>query len=186
MTRPTPRIVRRVVTGHDETGKAIVVSDGPATNILERPNRPGVALINLWQTSETPAQYDGPDETVDDALILHPPKNGAVFRVIHFEPEDPEVLATLDGKAAFAEMGADSNIVEGARHPFMHATDSVDFAVVLKGRIMMLLDDTEYELREGDTLVQRGNNHAWSNQFDETCIIAFVLIDGTGNVERHG
>lgn len=186
MTCPTPRHVRRIVTGHDETGKAIVVSDGPATNILERPSRPGVALINLWQTSETPAQYDGPDETVEDALILHPPKNGAVFRVIHFEPEDPEVLATLDGKAAFAEMGADSNIVEGARHPFMHATDSVDFAVVLKGRIMMLLDDTEYELREGDTLVQRGNNHAWSNRFDETCIMAFVLIDGTGDVDRHG
>ena len=180
------RYVRRVVTGHDETGKAIVVSDGPATNILERPNRPGVALINLWQTFENPAPYDGPDETVEDALVLHPPKGGTVFRVIHFEPEDPEVLATLDGKAAFNEMGAGANIVEGARHPFMHATDSVDYAIVLKGRIMMLLDDTEYELREGDCLVQRGNNHAWSNRFDETCVIAFVLMDGTGNVDRHG
>ena len=178
------RNVRRVVTGHDETGKAIVVSDGPATNILERPNRPGVALVNLWQTFETPARWDGPDETVEDALILHPPKNGAVFRVIHFEPEDPEVLAKLDGKKAFGEMGASANIIEGARHPFMHRTDSVDFAIVLKGRIMMLLDDTEVELREGDTLVQRGNNHAWSNRFDETCVMAFVLIDGHGEVER--
>ena len=181
-----PRKIRRLVTGHDAEGKAILVSDGDATCILERPNRPGVALINLWQTNQTPARYDGPDETVEDALILHPPTNGAVFRIIHFEPEDPEVLATLDGKAAFSEMGAGGNIVEGARHPFMHRTDSVDFAVVLKGRIKMLLDDTEYELGEGDTLVQRGNNHAWSNQFDETCIMAFVLIDGTGDVDRHG
>ncbi len=178
------RYVRRVVTGHDETGKAIVVSDGPATNILERPNRPGVALINLWQNFETPTAWDGPDETVEDALILHPPHNGAVFRVLHFEPENPDVLAKLDGKAAFSAMGAANNIIEGARHPFMHRTDSVDFAVVLKGRIMMLLDDTELELREGDTLVQRGNNHAWSNRFDETCIMAFVLIDGKGSVER--
>lgn len=51
---------------------------------------------------------------------------------------------------------------------------------------MMLLDDTEHEAREGDTLVQRDNTHALSNQFDETCIMAFVLLDGIGNVDRHG
>lgn len=172
------RKIRRVVTGHDAEGKAIVVSDAEASNILSRPNRPGVALTNLWQTFESPAPFDGDEETVADALILHPPKGGTVFRVVQFDPEDAEALKTLDGAKAFAEMGAGANVVQGARHPFMHRTDSVDYAVVLTGRIMMLLDDSEIELSSGDVVVQRGTNHAWSNRFDEPCQIAFILVDG--------
>lgn len=176
-----PIPIRRVVTGHDSNGKAIVVHDATATNILERPNRPGVALTNLWQSFESP-RFDGPEETVADALVLHPPKGGTVFRIVQFDPEDPEVLEKLDGAAAFAEMGAAHNVVENARHPFMHRTDSVDYAVILTGRIKMLLDDSEVELRAGDVVVQRGTNHAWSNQFDEPCQIAFVLVDAQGEM----
>ena len=173
---------RRVVTGHDANGKAICVSDSYATNILQRPTRPGVTLTNLWQTTRTPAEYDGEEETVDGPFILHPPHHGTVFRVIEFEPEDPEVIKTLDGKAAFAEMGASSNIVEGARHPFMHKTESVDYAVILKGEIYMLMDEEDVLLKSGDTVIQRGTNHAWSNRGTESCMIAFILIDG---VDRH-
>ncbi len=174
--------IRRVVTGHSADGAAVVVSDGVATNILKRPNRPGVTLTNLWQTTQTPARFDGPEETVDGPFVLHPPCHGTVLRIIEFEPEDPAVLATLDGKAAFAEMGAAANIVDGARHPFMHRTDSVDYAIVLSGRIKMLMDDSEVELKAGDVLIQRGTNHAWSNQYDDVCRIAFVLVDGTSTV----
>ncbi len=169
---------RRVVTGHDENGVAVVVSDQTATQILQRPNRPGVTLTNFWLSDGTPAEYDGAEETCEGDFILHPPKNGSVFRTVEFEPEDPEVLAKLDGKAAFAEMGAAANIVEGARHPFMHRTDSVDYAVILKGEIYMLMDDTEVLLKAGDVVVQRGTNHAWSNRGTESCIIAFILVDG--------
>ena len=88
------------------------------------------------------------------------------------------MLATLDGKSAFAEMGAAANIVEGARHPFMHRTDSVDYAVILSGEIIMLLDEDEVHLSAGDVVVQRGTNHAWSNRGTEPCVIAFILIDG--------
>ncbi|MDE2790454.1 MAG: cupin domain-containing protein [Paracoccaceae bacterium] len=171
------QIVRRVVTGHDGTGKAVVVSDGVATQVLQRDNRPGVTLTNLWLGQGSPAEYDGPTETCEGPLILHPPKGGCVFRTVEFEPEDPEVLAKLDGKAAFAEMGAARNIVEGARHPFMHRTDSLDFAIVLQGEIDMLLDEDEVHLTAGDVVIQRGTNHAWSNRGTETCVIAFVLID---------
>ena len=76
------REIRRVVTGHDENGKAVCVSDGAATNILQRPSRPGVTLTNLWQCTDTPAEYDGAEETVDGPFVLHPPKNGSVFRII--------------------------------------------------------------------------------------------------------
>ena len=57
--------IRRVVTGHDRNGKAVVISDGPASNILKRPSRPGVTMTNLWQTDRTPADFNGPLETVD-------------------------------------------------------------------------------------------------------------------------
>ncbi|MBD8877151.1 cupin domain-containing protein [Roseibium polysiphoniae] len=172
------RKFRRVVTGHDDNGVAIVESDQIATHLLQRPSRPGVTLTNFWLTHETPAEYDGAVETCEGDFILHPPKNGSVFRVVEFMPEDPEVMATLDGKAAFAEMGAGANIVEGARHPFMHRTDSVDYAVIMSGEIYMLMDEDEVLLKAGDVVVQRGTNHAWSNRGAEPCSIAFVLIDG--------
>lgn len=171
------RKIRRVVTGHDENGVAKVVRDETATCILQRPNRPGVTLTNLWQADQTPARMERQDDPVEGDLVLHPPKNGSVFRVVQFDPEDPEVLATLDGKAAFAEMGAGANVVEGARHPFMHRTDSLDYAVVLTGEIYMMMDEDEILLKAGDTVVQQGTNHAWSNRGTEPCQIAFILVD---------
>jgi len=174
------REFRRVVTGHDENGVAIIESDQTATHILERPNRPGVRLTNFWLTDGTPAEYDGTTETCEGQFILHPPQNGSVFRCVEFLPEDPEVMAKLDGKAAFAEMGAGDNIVQNARHPWMHRTDSVDYGIIMSGEIWMLMDDESEDvlLKAGDMVVQRGTNHAWANRGKESCVIAFVLIDG--------
>ena len=172
------RNIRRVVTGHNDQGVAIVESDMTATQILQRPNRPGVTLTNFWLSNGTPAEYDTATETCEGPFILHPPAGGSVFRTVEFEPEDPKILATLDGRAAFAEMGAAANIVENARHPFMHRTDSVDYAIILTGEIYMLLDDEDVLLKAGDVVVQRGTNHAWSNRGTQNCIIAFVLVDG--------
>jgi hypothetical protein len=97
---------RRVVTGHDANGIAIIESDQTATQLLERPNRPGVRLTNFWLSHSTPAEYDGPVETCEGPFILHAPANGSVFHCVEFMPENPEVMAKLDCKAAFAEMGA--------------------------------------------------------------------------------
>jgi mannose-6-phosphate isomerase-like protein (cupin superfamily) len=169
---------RRVVTGHDENGVAIVESDSEATHILQRPNRPGVTLTNFWLSDSSPAEYDGATETCDGPFILHPPTNGSAFRCVEFLPEDPEVLAKLDGKSAFAEMGAGDNIVADARHPFMHRTNSLDYAIILSGEINMLMDEEDIPLKAGDVVVQRGTNHAWSNRGTVPCVIAFVLVDG--------
>ncbi len=171
------RKIRRVVTGHDKNGVATVIMDEPANCILSRPNRPGVTLTNLWKSTQAPAMMERHDDPVDGPLILHPPKNGSVFRIVQFDPENPEELASLDGRAAFSEMGAGSSVVEGARHPFMHRTDSLDYAVVLTGEIYMMLDEDEYLLKAGDVVVQQGTNHAWSNRGSEPCQIAFILID---------
>lgn len=174
------REFRRVVTGHDQNGKSVVVSDAVATQYLERPNRPGVRLTNFWIDRGSPPEYDGPTETCTGDFVLHPPPHGSTFRCVEFLPEDPAVLAKLDGRSAFAEMGASDRIVEDARHPFFHRTDSLDYAIVLTGEIWMVMD-TEAEdthLKAGDVVIQRGNGHAWSNRGTEPCVIAFVLIDG--------
>jgi quercetin dioxygenase-like cupin family protein len=168
---------RRVVTGHDENGIAKVIRDDTASCILQRPNRPGVTLTNFWQVDTSPARMERHDDPVDGPLVLHPPENGSVFRVVQFDPEDPEVLAKLDGASAFAEMGAGANIVQGARHPFMHRTDSIDYSIVLSGEIYMLMDDEDVLLKAGDVIVQQGTNHAWSNRGTEPCLICFVLND---------
>jgi len=168
---------RRVVTGHDANGVATVIMDSTAECILQRPNRPGVTLTNFWQSETTPARMERHDDPVTGPLVLHPPKNGSVFRTVQFDPENPEELAKLDGKSAFAEMGAGANIVEGARHPFMHRTDSLDYAVVLSGEIYMMMDQEEFLLKAGDVVVQQGTNHAWSNRGTKPCVIAFILID---------
>ncbi len=171
------RPIRRVVTGHDENGVAKVIMDGPAECILQRPARPGVTLTNLWQLDTSLAVMETDEDTVTGPLILHPPKHGSIFRIVQFDPEDAEQLATLDGKEAFADMGAADNVVEGARHPFMHRTDSVDYAVILTGEIFMMMDEDEVLLKAGDTVIQQGTNHAWSNRGTEPCQIAFILVD---------
>ena len=98
-------------------------------------------------------------------------------------PENPEVMEKLsseDGAAAFAEMGAGDNVVQGGRHPWMHRTDSVDYGIILTGEIWMLMDNEENDvlLCAGDVVVQRGTNHAWANRSTEPCTVMFVLIDG--------
>ena len=166
-----------LVLRNDENGVATVIMDGDADCILQRSNRPGVTLTNLWQNTKTPAEMERHDDPVTGPLILHPPKNGSVFRIVQFDPENPDELAKLDGKAAFSEMGAAANVVEGARHPFMHRTDSLDYAVVLTGEIYMMMDEDEYLVKAGDVIIQQGTNHAWSNRGTEPCQIAFILID---------
>src|SRR2546430_17622512 len=90
----------------------------------------------------------------------------------------------LAGATAFAAMGATGAVVAGARHPYMHRTDTVDYAVVLRGSITMLLDDEDVELSDGDVVIQNGTNHAWANRGHAPCLMAFVLIDAPDDPPR--
>ena len=177
------RPIRRVVTGHDARGRAVVVMDGPAGAVLHRPSRPGVALTDLWATSDPPSARPRGDPA-DRPVVLHPPAGGTVFRIVQFDPEDPEALALTDGTAAFTAMGAAGAVVAGARHPYMHRTDTVDYAVVLQGSITMLLDDEDVELSAGDVVIQNATNHAWANRGQAPCLVAFVLVDTPGDQPR--
>jgi naringenin degradation protein FdeH len=83
-------------------------------------------------------------------------------------------------RAAFAALGNEqaATFGKGGRHPLMHRTETIDYAIVLSGEITMVLDDVDVMLRAGDVVVQCGTNHAWSNRSNAPCVVAFVLIDG--------
>jgi quercetin dioxygenase-like cupin family protein len=137
---------RRVVTGHDETGRAVVKIDEISRNLVS--SRPGATASVVWTTQGFPLDNTGSEDqgqrptgtTLD---------NGTVFRVLELAP--------------------------GAS-PRNHRTDSIDYAVVMAGEIDMELDDTTVHLKAGDVLVQRGTIHNWVNRGTVPCVIAFVLI----------
>jgi quercetin dioxygenase-like cupin family protein len=137
---------RRVVTGHDANGRAIVKIDETAKYLVS--SRPGATSCVVWTTEGFPVDNTGEEDqglrrtgtTLD---------NGTVFRVLELAP---------------------------GTSPRNHRTDSIDYAVVMSGEIDMQLDDTTVRLKAGDVLVQRGTIHNWVNRGTAPCVIAFVLI----------
>lgn len=144
--------IRRVVTGHDTDGKAVVRIDDRGAN--QSSGRPNMTAQVIWTSDDLPVGFseDGDDKGARKIGTTVP--GGAVFRVVEFQP----------GVA-----------------PRNHRTDSVDFAVVMAGEIDMEMDDTVVHLKAGDVLVQRGTIHNWVNNGTEPCVIAFSLIASTGD-----
>jgi len=177
------RPIRRIVTGLDREGRAVVVSDGPAPHVRTSPYRPGVAFTNLWTTAAMPVPVRGLADPVTPEMRLEPPPNGSNFRIVEFAPERSYIgdIDAEQARAAFAAMGGAAHaLAEGEKslHPFMHRTKTVDYGIVLSGEIYLVLDDGEALLRAGDVCIQRGTNHAWSNRSEAPCLVAFVLLDG--------
>ena len=168
---------RLVVTGHNDDGKSIIITDGEAPHVRVFERYGGTAVSDLWMTMSVPADNSRTDALEGRAFTIEPPANGTVFRVIDYPP-DTVRFANIDREAAFRDMGAAHAMVkEGARHPGMHKTSTLDYAVILSGEIYAVMDEGEVLLKPGDCLIQRGTSHAWSNRSDEACRIAFVLID---------
>jgi quercetin dioxygenase-like cupin family protein len=175
--------IRRVVTGHDENGKAIVVEDGLAPAVRTNPLRPGHVSVDLWKTDRSPVilKRTQPDPTAGPRQI-HPPPHGTVFRISEIAPETEAVrnMDPVQAREVFKAMGNEnaSTFGQNQRHPFMHRTETIDYAVVLEGEVYMLLDDQDVHLKAGDVVIQRGTNHAWSNRSDRPVKMLYVLIDG--------
>ena len=171
-----PRPIRRVVTGHNAQGQAILISDGQAPAVYDR--GPGAtAVTELWETRATPASNAGnADPTHGQPQRLPPPKNGSKFRVVEYPPDSKRVVA-LHGASHDNKSEGYVRDLANKRHPGFHKTYTIDYAIVLSGDIYALMDEGEVLLKAGDVLIQRGTNHAWSNRTEEPCCVAFVLID---------
>src|SRR5215468_6796784 len=139
--------VRRVVTGHDANGRAIVKIDEVSKNVIS--GRPGASACVVWTTESFPVNNTG---DADEALrqVGTTLNNGTVFRVVSFGPG----VARRN-----------------------HRTDSIDYAVVISGEIDMELDaGKSVHVKAGDVLVQRGTIHNWVNKGSAPCVIAFTLV----------
>ena len=164
--------IRRVVTGHDDNGAAIIARDGDAENVRVRAAN-GLTSTLLWVEDQTPSDNAGDVDKADREIGVAPPDGGSVFRIVEFVPDDDSV----SNEEMKRELGLDPDDGAPVRHPGMHRTRSVDYGIVLSGEIDMLVDEDEVHLTAGDVVVQRGTNHAWANRGTEPCRIAFVLID---------
>jgi mannose-6-phosphate isomerase-like protein (cupin superfamily) len=175
-TMPLGEDIRRVVTTVDADGKAVVLFDGDNPHKIVRPNRSVTSRL-VWVTDETPADMSGTQDRAAVAVGIAPPAGGSIFRIIDIPPTPPEV-DKLDPDYLHRQIGEHAP-ARGLppRHPLMHRTRTIDYAIVMAGEIDMLLDDTEIHLKAGDVLIQQGTNHAWVNRGTEPCRIAFVLID---------
>jgi mannose-6-phosphate isomerase-like protein (cupin superfamily) len=177
------RGVRRVVTGHDRDGRAVIQSDAPPVRVQQVGGPGGPTFFEVWHTRETPAVIDRTSgEPPEDGLVLAPPKGGTRIRVIDFPPEGDAIRRLTAAEAAekFREMGGSAAARSGADapHPLMHRTQTVDYGIVLEGELTLVVDRGETTVRAGDIVIQRGTNHAWANRTERNCRVAFVLIDG--------
>jgi hypothetical protein len=169
--------LRRVVTGHDSDGKAVVIMDGANPHKIVREGS-GIAARLVWITDRTPADAAAADDRAQTIKVgLAPPKGGTILRVVDFPPITDE--GRLQAHPLSKQIGDDHkpSRARPLRHPLMHRTQTVDYGIVMSGEIDMLLDDTEVHLEAGDIVVQQATNHAWVNRGTEVCRIAFVLID---------
>ncbi len=149
--KPAYPPIRRIITGHDTHNVAKVLIDAPATN--SKYPSPGTVSTMIWCTDSAPAAIpvgEGVEDMGARIIGTSPPALGSRFAVIDFPP---------------------------GNHPHMHRTETIDYVIVLEGQIDMDMDNSTVTLKQGDVMVQRGTNHAWSNRSDKRARVAFVLID---------
>ena len=147
---------RRVVTGHDQNGKSVVVSDGPPPqhHSMRGPSI-GANFIEMWNAPQsvpllTAVEPREPNER--EFTIM--PAAGHLLRVLNVYP-----------------------LKAGGKRTVMHRTQTLDYVVVIEGELVLLLDDSEVTLRQGDVVVQRGTDHAWENRSDQVARAAFFHLD---------
>jgi mannose-6-phosphate isomerase-like protein (cupin superfamily) len=172
--------VRRVVTGHDPAGRAVVASDSPVPRSHDLEHIPGMGSAMVWATRPgEPIRLGGADPTPGVRSQV-PEPGGTCFVVVRFPPDSVFGDPGFDRAAAEAEQRVVSpGLAElfEPDEPGMHATATVDYAVVLDGRIWLELDDGKLvELGRGDTVVQNGTRHAWRNLGTQPATLAVVMV----------
>lgn len=171
---PKVRRIRRVVTGHDAQGRSVILSDEVSPHVMPFMGVPNFAVTDFWKSKSTPV--DNSAGTASDPcglpIDIAPPAGGSVFRVTQFPSEKDWRPAAPETREA-AQPGA----VGDSRHPHMHRTQTLDYAIVLSGEIWVVMDEGETRLCAGDVVVQRGTRHAWANRSDAPSVVVFVMID---------
>lgn len=175
---------RRVVTAKNAAGKSVVVSDGASPREMSLEHTPGFVSAPIWTSASVPTlPYDGKDPMASDGTLLQP-AGGSTFLIVTFPPDAvmmaPEFRPDLAGPEHAAAAPGIAETFE-MDNPGMHTTPTMDYGIVLSGKVTLELDDgVTVTLGAGDSVVQHGARHAWRNPNDEPATVAFVLI-GAGS-----
>jgi mannose-6-phosphate isomerase-like protein (cupin superfamily) len=152
MTASAPR---RVVTGHDRNGKSIVLSDGPPPQHHPLQGTDvGADFFEIWNCTRPVPLLTAEEPEPNERAFTIMPVAGHLLRIIEIYPPS-----------------------QGGKRTVMHRTSTVDYVVVITGEIVLVLDDSEVALRQGDVVVQRGTDHAWENRSAQPARMAFFHID---------
>jgi quercetin dioxygenase-like cupin family protein len=145
------RSIRRIVTGHDSAGRALVAEDAPTPHTWEPPD--GGTVFEIWKHEGRPDNGAPYEDAITAEISFAPPAGGTLCRIVDFAPRNEEDQV------------------------YLHRTASLDYCYVIEGSITAIVDDEERELGAGDVLVQRGTNHGWRNRSGRVCRVLFVLVD---------
>jgi naringenin degradation protein FdeH len=148
--------IRRIVTGHNQAGTSVVVSDGgpPQNHNMRRPAI-GADFFEVWnESNEVPELASVPAGEPNDRGFSLMPSSGHLVRIIDVYP-----------------------LKDGGERTVMHRTKSLDYGVVIEGEIVLIFEDTEVVVKKGDVVVQRGTNHAWENRSDSVTRMAFFHVN---------
>ncbi len=162
---------RRIITTNDSSLGSKVLIDGAARVVG--------TLHEFWKAGAS--HGESKDDTIDGPVLIAPSSGGSVFRFVEIEPETKFHGISLTERRqqirrSFAAVGSEDALVPGSGHPAMHKTASLDYIIVLRGRLTMILENEQVQLGPLDVVVQQGTNHAWVNEGDEPALLAAVLI----------
>ena len=177
-----PRPVRRIVTMDDAGGTSVAVEDGPVRDVRTDPARPGFVSTRVWITDTTPVRIKDARAALTLPHRIEPPPRGSICRIVTFPPDaafwnnvgEPEVAAF------FRAMGspAASTYSPKAPHPYMQKTRTLDICIVLEGELTLVLDTGEVTVKQGEFVINRGVNHAWSNRSGKPAVVSIASHDG--------
>jgi len=168
-----PESHRVIVTGTNDAGKSVVVEEAHA------PLR-GPGNFDFWQTNTGRSPHDL--SVGRSPMKFFPESGGTMFRLFTIPPLDPKMTPAQISSLQdwfFKEVGSPDARVDTSRHPMMHVTPTVDYILLLSGRISLVLDTGDpIELKPFDAVVQRATNHAWVNTGSEPALLMCVMVGG--------
>ena len=173
--------MKRIVTGHNQEGKSIVLFEDAAVKESVFPNLPGMCLKEIWATEATPHVPVSEDPTVNMETFIAP-LGGTRIRMEYYPPDAKLAELAEKGEIDFAKAGEEfaaamPDLASVIEPDFMHTTDTIDYNIIISGELWCELDDgVEVHLKPGDCLVQCGTRHAWRNKGSETCIKAAIMV----------
>ena len=171
---------RRVVAADREAGKSSLILDAPSPDVRVDPARPGFAIQRMWVVDSAPAKLVY--ETLHLPNVLVPPKGGSVLNVFTFPPDTAwkGQAGEREVRAYFTAVGAPhaSTFSSRAAHPYMQKMRTLDLAIVLEGELTLVLDSEEVRVKQGEFVINRGSNHAWSNRSSKPAVVAIATHDG--------